>query len=464
MKAHRRWNYTPYTPLDRPKRYYNPYVCQITPYENKCYIAFIDNSKLESSTYTIFLKKCDDELYTKFTPNEFSYTFTDLASDIDYEFYIERNDGCKSEIRKFRCGPIEGCVVNYIHPNDDTYSFSGRYLCSPCLIKLPSGKLLSSMDVFEGNNSQNLTLIFESTDNGKTWKYLTELFPCFWGQFFIENNRLYMLGISDEYGDLLIGYSDDEGKNWSEPNVIFRGSSNTRERGLHRAPMKLLRAGGRLWTDIEYGAWGKKEFNNAILSAPLGEDDYSNPDVWSLSNFFMHNEFKNNNLDNEIVKNQCGAIEGNCVVDKNGQVYDFLRYTNRTCLLLKLVDNDPDGNLVFDRLVDFDITSSKFDIVYDEKSSCYYSICSRDLKDVKTVRNVLSLYKSKDFIHWDLVCDLIDKRDEDPSVVGFQYISFIIDGDNILYLSRTAYNNPHNFHDSNYQTFHTIKNFRKIGN
>ena len=44
---------------------------------------------------------------------------------------------------------------------------------------------------------------------------------------------------------------------------------------------------------------------------------------------------------------------------------------------------------------------------------------------------------------------IIDKRDEDPNFVGFQYVSFIIDGDDILFLSRTAYNSPHNFHDSN---------------
>ncbi len=36
------------------------------------------------------------------------------------------------------------------------------------------------------------------------------------------------------------------------------------------------------------------------------------------------------------------------------------------------------------------------------------------------------------------------------------------EGDDIIYLCRTALNGAHNFHDSNYSTFHRIKNFRNI--
>ena len=37
-----------------------------------------------------------------------------------------------------------------------------------------------------------------------------------------------------------------------------------------------------------------------------------------------------------------------------------------------------------------------------------------------------------------------------------------IEGEDIIYLCRTAMNNANNFHDSNYSTFHRIKNFRNI--
>ncbi|MGM9625405.1 MAG: hypothetical protein ACI3XM_06815, partial [Eubacteriales bacterium] len=65
-------------------------------------------------------------------------------------------------------------------------------------------------------------------------------------------------------------------------------------------------------------------------------------------------------------------------------------------------------------------------------------------------------------ITWEFVSDILDAKALDPAVVGFQYVSFLIDGDDILFLSRTAYGRPANFHDSNYQTFHKILNFRNL--
>ncbi|MBE6762720.1 MAG: exo-alpha-sialidase, partial [Ruminococcaceae bacterium] len=46
--------------------------------------------------------------------------------------------------------------------------------------------------------------------------------------------------------------------------------------------------------------------------------------------------------------------------------------------------------------------------------------------------------------------------------IGFQYVDFEIEGDDIIYLCRTAMNNAHNYHDANYSTFHRIKNFRDL--
>ena len=37
-----------------------------------------------------------------------------------------------------------------------------------------------------------------------------------------------------------------------------------------------------------------------------------------------------------------------------------------------------------------------------------------------------------------------------------------MEGEDILWLCRTAMNNPHNYHDSNYTTFHRIQNFRHL--
>jgi hypothetical protein len=38
----------------------------------------------------------------------------------------------------------------------------------------------------------------------------------------------------------------------------------------------------------------------------------------------------------------------------------------------------------------------------------------------------------------------------------------MIEGDDILYLCRTAVNGANSFHNSNFTTFHRIKNFREV--
>ena len=77
-------------------------------------------------------------------------------------------------------------------------------------------------------------------------------------------------------------------------------------------------------------------------------------------------------------------------------------------------------------------------------------------------RNLLSLIRSEDLIHWEVVTDLLDYRQEDPGQVGFQYVDFLFDGEDLLYLCRTAFNGASNFHDSNYSTFHRLTDFRTL--
>ncbi|MEI6578928.1 MAG: hypothetical protein WCN92_05625, partial [Eubacteriales bacterium] len=67
-----------------------------------------------------------------------------------------------------------------------------------------------------------------------------------------------------------------------------------------------------------------------------------------------------------------------------------------------------------------------------------------------------------DLEHWRILCDLLDYSDEPQEKVAFQYIDFAFDKDDIIFLSRTAFNEAASFHDSNYITFHRVKNFRSM--
>jgi hypothetical protein len=50
----------------------------------------------------------------------------------------------------------------------------------------------------------------------------------------------------------------------------------------------------------------------------------------------------------------------------------------------------------------------------------------------------------------------------DPAEVGFQYIDMAIEGDDILFLSRTSWNGARNYHDANYSVFSRLRNFRDL--
>jgi hypothetical protein len=113
-------------------------------------------------------------------------------------------------------------------------------------------------------------------------------------------------------------------------------------------------------------------------------------------------------------------------------------------------------------VIELDGNHSKFIIKKDEKSGYYYTLLTR-ITDPKNVydRRLLSLMRSKDADNWELVTDVIDYRHCDSKMVGFQYVDFEIEGDDIIFLCRTSINGARNFHDANYSTFHRIKNFRE---
>ena len=96
-------------------------------------------------------------------------------------------------------------------------------------------------------------------------------------------------------------------------------------------------------------------------------------------------------------------------------------------------------------------------------SKKYYSISNYHPDDKGDVGRTISvLVSSPDMENWTLVKTLYDFSNDDISKIGLQYVDFSIEGDDIIYLSRTAMNNARNFHDANYSTFHRIKNFREL--
>lgn len=443
MKSYANWSYKPYFPYSQTAENKKPYICRLAPSEFSFELEWFDH--YYDGEHTLYYAKRASGDFKKLELTSSKAIVKNLESYTDYEIYIEAANGTKSNTRLVRTGYVPGTVINYLHPEDKQYAHSGRYLCSPSIVRTPKGNLLASMDLFEGNNSQNVTLVFRSEDDGKSWHYVTDIMPCFWGSLFEHDGKVWMIATSHEYGDLMIGYSEDDGNTWSEPAVILRGASvghTCISGGAHKAPMPVIKSNGRIWTAFEYGGWhcpGK--FSNMVISADE-KSDISLSSSWSIS-------------EPVNISPEDGAmpvsIEGNVVETPEGEVVNILRYAPNKATVFKADCESPDAPLEFEGICKFPMAHTKFEI-RRHVSGWYYSV-----GNTYPARTRAAIYKSKDLKNWEFVYEVANYNNLNASEVGFQYPSFIFDGDEMLITIRTAFNLAHNFHDANYTLFFRVK-------
>lgn len=133
--------------------------------------------------------------------------------------------------------------------------------------------------------------------------------------------------------------------------------------------------------------------------------------------------------------------------------------------LLEINTNDWEAAPAFLQIIDMPTgANSRTHVLQDGAGGKYWAVGNL-VTDPNTprMRSVLALSVSDDGCDWRVVKLLLDYRDRDPALVGFQYAGFIFDGDDILYLARTAINGARSFHDANCQTFGVVRNFRALG-
>lgn len=365
---------------------------------------------------------------------------------------------------------VPGSVVAY------SPASSGLYIGSPSVCILPNGDYLASHDLFGPKSNEfekPVSKIYRSQDKGKTWTHIADINGQFWSKLFVHEKGLYFMGTSKHHGNTIIRKSTDNGNTWSEPTDAENGLLLAGE--YHCAPMPLIEHDGKLWRAMEDAMgpikkWGKR-YGAFMMSIPLGADPMKAAN-WTSSNVLRH--------DSTLLGGNFGGwIEGNAVVDPNGQLWDVLRVDDKSTLEEKaaFVKISADGKTAtFDRDVDFvkfPGGSKKFSIRYDSKSKLYWTITNYIPDEIKaankgrnpaSIRNTQALFSSKDLRNWDLRKILL----QHPDIIkhGFQYVDWLFEGkNNIIFLSRTAYEDgqggAHNNHDANYLTFHRIKKFRK---
>ncbi len=363
-------------------------------------------------------------------------------------------------------GKVPGTVVDHIPASTKTY------IGSPGICILPNGDYVASHDYFgpaTTEHQQALTAVFKSTDKGKSWSKISEINGQFWSNLFVHRDTLYIMGTWKHHGNLIIRRSVDGGITWSTPTdskngLLFEGE-------YHTAPMPVILHNGRLWRAVENAKsdtkeWGKR-YSAMVVSVPENAD-IMNAANWTASNYLPYDSTLLNG-------NFRGWIEGNAVVTPEGKMVDILRVatSEKGKDLAAVVNISDDGTTAsFDPATDFmDFVGGarKFTIRYDKKSKRYWTIANMitgEFEDMQagSVRNTLVLKSSPDLKNWTVHKVLLHHPDVKKH--GFQYIDWQFEGRDIIFLSRTAYDDEsggaHNYHDANYLTFHRIKNFRKL--
>ena len=451
------WQYRPFIPESRAEEKGMPAICRLAPFETGVEVEVLGGA----SALYIREKDTQNPWRTIEMPGP-TAVIEGLLPNTDYELHAGGG-----KLRYARTGFYPDRVVNYLHPQDDAYAFSGRYLCSPTLVRVPSGALIAGMDVFEGGGPQNLTLLFRSEDGGETWRYMCDLFPAYWGALFTHRGALYLLGTSTEHGHVLIGASYDEGRTWTKPVLLFPGGCGSRSCGWQRQPMPIITHGGRIITSIDYGAWASpRKYGIATLFAP-GDADLLDPASWTISDITHYDP----SWPGSPAGGSVTLLEGSVFAAGDGRLVNLLRMEMKSAVpgygkacLLELDPGDLAAAPKFLKIIDMPTgANSRTHVLRDPVGGKYWGIGNL-VTDPNTprMRSVMALTVSEDGYAWRVAKILLDYRHLSPQEVGFQYTSFIFDGDDILYLSRTAFNGAHNFHDANCQTFGTVRNFRTL--
>lgn len=365
---------------------------------------------------------------------------------------------------------VPGVVVAY------SPASSGKFIGSPSLAILPNGDYVASHDFFGPKSKEHkraTSKIYTSTNKGKSWKEIAEIDGAFWSKLFVNQDKLYFLGTDRHHGNTVIRLSKDNGVSWTDPRDSSTGLLLDGE--YHCAPMPIIEHNGRIWRGMESAMgpikkWGKR-YGAFMLSAPV-DADLLLADNWTSSNVLYYDS-------TYLEGNFGGWLEGNAVVDKNGQIWDMLRVSDLSTLDEKAarVRISADGKVAsFDPakgFINFPGGSKKFTIRYDQKSELYWTIANvipDEIKQEKVgqnpakIRNTQALFSSADLINWEQRKILLHHSDAKRH--GFQYVDWVFDNKDILFLSRTAFDDRNggasNNHDANFLTFHKIKKFRKL--
>lgn len=379
-------------------------------------------------------------------------------------------------------GPPPGVVIT-ASPDSEKI-----FVGSPTIAILPDGSYLVGHD-YGGSGAgarRGSTFILSSRDRGVTWTKLAELPDQKWSTLFAHRGAIYLLGTSAKASNLIVRRSTDGGRTWTNPTDATHGL--LAEGKYHCGPTPVIVHDGRVWRAFEHYAPSAPEraFRAFVMSAPEGAD------LLDAKNWTRTNEIP---VDKKWLNTRNAEwLEGNVVVAPGGGIVDVLRVESHeaagaTLELPGAARGIPrfevgamarisaDGRtFAFDPAKDFVHfigSEAKFTIRFDPVTKRYWSLANKItnlrsgaewVQSPHHQRNVIALTSSADLREWREESRVL-RYDEgsvvvkEGSRVGFQYLDWQFDGDDLVAVCRMAWNGL-NYHDANTITFHRVKNYR----
>ncbi len=364
----------------------------------------------------------------------------------------------------------EFCVVNEYEPANNveqsrapiTYIDSSEKLFaySPSITKI-GDTLYASCDV-----SCYYTLVFRSEDAGRTWEQMGKVDGLWWATIFAHKGELYLLGRYTKggyYGAAGVNYfavtkSTDGGATWTEITAE-QGGVSYEGYAIHRAPTPVTEIDGTIYTVFEVHS-DSSGARREVVAYVNADDDLLDPASWKFKNYLSDQRFPN---------------EGNAVEGKDGNLWVVSRVAVNQGLLSKLSEDGstlvPYSGGLSGSYITIPGGQSKMTVRYDKTTGKYLAIANIIAGDKSCIyqRNCSALISSDDLINWEvselLLCDrTVMNYYLSVSTHAFQYVDWIFDGDDILFVVREAMEDAANFHDSNYMTFYRIDGYRQYLN
>ncbi len=353
---------------------------------------------------------------------------------------------------------------------------------APSLERTADGTLLCAVPWLVRPDNRAVLQFHHSDDSGRSWNRLPaeSAFHC--GRLIPQGDTLYFLGAGPTRGDgVQIIRSDDMGRSWSDPVELFEGGH------YNAGGAYVVRDGTLYWcfgAVNDEGAFNGKGSRTVAIAADFSRD-LTDPDAWRRSEYLRYpgtpDSLRRGLNDRPGEPYHDHWLEGNVV-----QVQGRLRVCWRTRIdgyatagISAICDLEDDGERLSYRFAQFHPwpgAQNQFNIVRDEREGLFWMTANLPTRSQDTrlaerlatddsfsgtpgnERRILALLCSFDALNWlpvgyVIVWPLLRQASN--------YAGLMIDGDDLLVVSRTARDAP-NQHDNDLVTFHRVEQFRAL--